>query len=123
MTRFIYRTPGTALWWGDVAEWCRCAWQLDRRRLSRKRHRDLETHGMCLPLAMIEIENNLEAVEDALWLYKRGPTGLQRPQRGKRGEHPTTPIIMALQNRAAILRRAVDDIPQGANWRAVHDSG
>ncbi|QDI74478.1 hypothetical protein [Leisingera sp.] len=72
---------------------------------------------------MIEIENNLEAVEDALWLYKRGPTGLQRPQRGKRGEHPTTPIIMALQNRAAILRRAVDDIPQGANWRAVHDSG
>lgn len=78
---------------------------------------------MCLPLAMIEIENNLEAVENALWLFKRGPTGLQRPQRGKRGNHPSTPIIMALQNRAAILRRAADVIAQGENWRAVHDPG
>ncbi|OBY26782.1 hypothetical protein A9D60_17480 [Leisingera sp. JC1] len=78
---------------------------------------------MCMPLEMIKIEQDLEAIEIALWLYRKGPTGLQRPQRGKRGDHPSTPIIMALQNRAMMLRRSADEIPQGANWRAVHDPG
>lgn len=121
MTRYSYRTPGTRLWWSNVAEWCDCAILLNRRRLSGKRHRDLETHGMCMPLAMIKIEDDSEAIDRALWLLTKGPTGLQRPQRGKRGDHPTTAIIVALKNRQAILIREIDDIPQGENWRAVHD--
>ena len=43
--RVEYRTPGTKLWWGNVAEWCSCGYVLNRRRLSRKRNRDLETHA------------------------------------------------------------------------------
>lgn len=48
-----YRTPGTRLWWSNVREWCDCGYVLNRRRLSHKRNRDLETHGMCMPLDLI----------------------------------------------------------------------
>ncbi len=112
MTQYIYTTPGTRVRWSNVAEWCAAAWTLDRRRWSRKARRDLETHAVCMPLAMIKIENDLEAIEEAVKLLKYGPTGLQRPQRGHRGDHPTTAIIVALNNRAAVLKRAADNIPQ-----------
>ncbi|ATF04065.1 hypothetical protein PhaeoP75_04466 (plasmid) [Phaeobacter gallaeciensis] len=120
MTRYSYRTPGTALWWSNVAEWCACAHRLDQRRSSGKRNCDLETHGGCMPLAMIAIEDDLEAIEAAIWLLTRGPAYLIRPQRGSRADHPTTPIIVALNNRAAILKREADNMPRGANWTAVH---
>lgn len=123
MTRLLYQAPGTRLWRSNVEEWCDRACQLNRRRLSRKRHRDLETHGMCMPLRMIEIEDDIEAIDRAPWLFTEGPTGLQRPQRGTRGDHPTTPIIMALKYRKALLKREADEIPQGANGRADHDPG
>lgn len=122
MQRQTYRTPGTRLWWSNVAEWCACAHQFHRRRLSRKRHRDLETHGMCMPLATVAIEDDTEAIAAAIWLPNRGPTGLPRPKRGKRGDHPTTPLIMALMNRAAVLRRAAEKLPRGDNWTAVFGS-
>lgn len=117
--KITYRTPGTRVQWSNVAEWCAAAWTLDRRRWSRKARRDLETHAMCMPLAMIKIEVDLEAIEEAVKLLKYGPTGLQRPQRGHRGDHPTTAIIVALNNRAAVLRRQTDDIPTGGNWNAI----
>lgn len=73
-----------------------------------------------MPLAMIAIEDDLEAIEAAIWLLTRGPAYLIRPQRGSRANHPTTPIIVALNNRARILKREVDNMPRGANWTAVH---
>lgn len=57
------RTPGTRLWWSNVREWCDCGYALNRRRLSRKRNRDLETRGMCMPLDLIYRETDLEAVD------------------------------------------------------------
>lgn len=119
MTRYIYTTPGTRVRWSNVVEWCAAAWKLNSRRWSRKMRRDLETHAMCMPLDMIKIEDDLEAIESAVWLLKYGPTGLQRPQRGHHGDHPTTAVIVALNNRAAVLRREADVIPQGDNWKAM----
>lgn len=119
MIRINYRTPGTRLWWSNVQEWCTCAWTLERRRLSAKRNRDIETHAICVPLEMIKIESDLDAIEQAVELYKHGPKGIRRPQRGHRGEHGSTPIIVALQNRAAVLRREADALPKGENWSAV----
>ena len=120
MTRYQYRTPGTRLWWGDVGEWCALAFVLDRRRLSRKRNRDLETHAMCMPLEMIYAETELEALDLAIWFYRHGPIGIRRPQRGARKDHPSTPILMALNNRRASLLRKRDHIPEGGNWIAAH---
>lgn len=118
--RVEYRTPGTKLWWGNVAEWCSCGYVLNRRRLSRKRNRDLETHAMCMPLDLIYRETDLEAIDLAIWFYRHGPIGIRRPQRGARGDHPSTAIFVALMNRRAVLRRARDTVPEGGNWRAVH---
>lgn len=62
---------------------------------------------------MIRIEDYLEAIDEAVRLLKHGPTGLQQPQRGHRGDHPSTAIIVALSNRAAVLRRKADVKPHG----------
>lgn len=120
--RLQYRTPGTRLWWSNVREWCDCGYVLNRRRLSRKRNRDLETHAMCLPLKLIYGEPDLEAIDLAIWFYRQGPIGIRRPQRGARAYHPSTPIFVALNNRRAVLVRDLDAVPEGDNWRAVHTS-
>ena len=121
MTQIIeYRTPGTRLWWSNVREWCDCGYVLNRRRLSHKRNRDLETHGTCMPLDLIYRETDLEAVDLAIWFYRHGPIGVRRPQRGHRGDHPSTPIFQALMNRRAILVRDQDGISERDNWQAAH---
>ena len=51
------------------------------------------------------------------------PTGMECPQRGKRGDRATSAVIVALKNRDAILNRPLGDIPQDANWRVVRDLG
>ena len=121
--RYEYRTPGTNLWWGSVAAWCRAAHQLDARRSSCHRIAALEAHAAALPRALIDIEENAAAIDHALELLKDGPPALQRPQRGHRAEHPTTAIIMWLANRRSVLARLADEIPEGENYRAVHGSG
>ena len=122
MTRTIYRTPGTLVTWGNVREWCMAAFKLDRRRSSEKRNRDLKTHAGIMPLSMIYAETDLEAIECAIYLLKQGPSYLCRPERGYRADHPSTPIIVALSNRAAVLRREADVMPTGDNWNAVSNS-
>lgn len=119
MTRYSYRTPGANLWWSDVGEWTSCAMRIDRRRCSAARNAALAAHAAALPRALIDIETDPAAIEAALRLLEYGPPGLARPPRGSRGDHPTTPIIMALRNRAAILRRAAEPMRHGDNWRAV----
>ena len=121
MTRITeYRTPGTRLWWSNVREWCDSGYALNRRRLSHKRNRDLETHGMCMPLDLIYRETDLEAVDLAIWFYRHGPIGIRRPQRGHRGDHPSTPIFQGLMNRRVTLLSEQDDVPEGDKWRAAY---
>jgi len=119
MTDSIYQTPGTRVRWGNVREWCLAAFQLDRRRSSEKRNRDLTTHSGCMPLSMIYAETDIEAIETALYLLKYGPSYLCRPTRGNRAAHPSTPVIVALNNRATVLKREADVIPHGDNWIAM----
>ncbi len=75
---------------------------------------------MCMPLDLIYTETDLEAVNLAIWFYRHGPIGIRRPQRGARGNHPSTAIFVALMNRRVVLLRAQDNIPKGGNWRAAH---
>lgn len=121
--RHEYRTPGTNLWWGSVAAWCRAAHQIDARRASRHRNAALVAHAAALPRALIDIEENAPAIDHGLELLKYGPPSLRRPSRGDRADHPTTAIIMWLANRRAVLARLADDIPEGDNYRAIHGAG
>ena len=121
MTRYEYKTPGTRLWWGSVRAWCQAAHQLDRRRSSGQRDAALAAHAAALPRDLIEIEDDLTAVEAALELLEDGPNCLRRPLRGHRAGAPQTVRIMWLKNRAAALRRAADSIPPGPNWLAMQD--
>ncbi|MEM1363433.1 MAG: hypothetical protein AAGF94_17265, partial [Pseudomonadota bacterium] len=78
-TRYRYRTPGTRVTWSSIGEWVAAARQIDCRRLSAQRRRALEAHGGCLPRILIDIEADLDAIEEALYLLKYGPTGLGAP--------------------------------------------
>ena len=96
-------------------------WQSPRRVESPpKCNRDLDTHGVCLPLDLIYRETDIEAVDIAIWFYRHGPIGIRRPQRRHRGDDPSTPIFRALMNRRVTLLSEQDDVPEGDNWRAAH---
>ncbi|APX26223.1 hypothetical protein Ga0080559_TMP247 (plasmid) [Salipiger profundus] len=43
---------------------------------------------------------------------------MARPSKGARANHPTTPVIMDLMNRLAVLKRQ-DQMPAGNNWTAM----
>ena len=118
MTLYRYTTPGTRLTWSDVGEWVEAAHRIDRRRLSAARNRALAAHGAALPRELIDREAHLPSLEAAIRLLKYGPPGLARPPRGARADHPTTPVIMDLMNRRAILKRR-DEMPRGGNWTAM----
>lgn len=48
-----YQTPGTRLWWVDLAGWVETARRIDRRRYSDARTRALRAHAAALPLDLI----------------------------------------------------------------------
>ena len=118
MTRHRYTTPGTRLTWSDVAEWVSAAHRIDRRGLSAARNRALAAHGAALPRALINRETHGPSLEAGIHLLKHGPPRLARPPKGARAGHPTTPIIMDLMNRLAVLKRR-REMPPGDNWTAV----
>ena len=113
-----YTTPGTRLTWSSVAGWVETVHRIDRRRLSEARNRALAAHAAALPRTLIDRETHAPALEAALHLLKYGPPGLVRPPQGARAGHPTTPIIMDLMNRLAVLKRQ-DEMPSGDNWTAM----
>lgn len=117
MTHHRYTTPGTRLTWSDVSEWIDAAHRIDRRRLSEARNRALAAHGAALPRDLINCETRVRSLEAAIHLLKHGPPGLARPPKGARANHPTTPVIMDLMNRLAVLR-CRDEMPRGDNWTA-----
>ncbi len=118
MTIYRYTTPGTRITWSNVAEWVEAAHRIDRRRLSAARNRALAAHGAVLPRELIERETHVPTLEAAIHLLKYGPPGLARPPRGARADHPTTPVIMDLMNRRAVLDRQ-HEIAPGQNWTAI----
>ena len=118
MTIHRYTTPGTRLTWSTVGEWVEAAHRIDRRRLSAARNRALTGHRAVLPRELIDRETHVPSLEAAIHLLKHGPPGLARPPRGARADHPTTPVIMDLMNRRAVLKRR-DVMPRGGNWTAM----
>lgn len=122
MQIYRYTTPGTRLSWSNVSEWVEAARALDRRRCSEARSRALRNHGGVMPREMIQRETDAQAIEAALDLLKYGPPGLARPPKGARGTHPTTPVIMDLMNRLAVLGRD-EELPRGDNWTAMFGQG
>ena len=119
MPLYRYTTPGTRLSWSNVTEWVNAARRIDGRRSSEARNRALACHGAVMPRELIDRETHIPSIETALDLLKYGPPGLARPGRGARGNHPTTPIIVDLMNRLAVLKRDAE-MPSGGNWIAMH---
>lgn len=113
-----YTTPGTRLTWSDVSEWVDAAHRIDRRRLSEAWNRALGAHGAAMPRELIKRETDVPSLEAAIHLLKYGPPGLARPPKGARADHPTTPVIMDLMNRLAVLKRQ-DQMPAGGNSTAM----
>lgn len=118
MTHHRYTTPGTRLTWSDASEWVDAAQRIDGRRLSEARNRALAAHGAAMPRELIDRETHVPSLEAAIELLKYGPPGLARPSKGERANHPTTPIIMELMNRLAVLKRR-DEMGTGNNWAAI----
>ena len=118
MTQCRYTTPGTRLTWSDVSEWVDAAHRIDRRRLSEARNRALGAHGAAMPRELIRRETDIPSLEAAIHLLKYGPPRLARPPKGARADHPTTPVIMDLMNRLAVLKRQ-DEMGAGDNWTAM----
>lgn len=79
-------------------------------------------HGECMPRAMIGLEMDFEAIEEALDVPKYGLTGLARLLPGHRARSEQTKIIMDLMNRRAALVREIHEMPKGANWIATHSA-
>lgn len=121
MTLYRYTTPGTRLTWSNVTEWVSAVHRIDRRRLSAARNRTFAAHAAALPRDLINRETHVPSLEAAIHLLKYGPPGLVRPPKGPRAGHPTTPIIMDLMNRLALLKRR-DELPPGDNWIAMFGS-
>jgi len=118
MTHYRYTTPGTRLTWSTVKEWVDAANRIDRQRLSEARNRALAAHGAVLPRELIDRETHVPSLDAAIHLLKYGPPGLARPPKGARAGHPTTPVIMDLMNRSAVLKHR-DEMGAGDNWTAM----
>ena len=118
MTQYRYTTPGTRLVWSDVSQWVDAVHWIGSRQLSAARNRAYAAHAAALPRELIDRETHVPSLEAALHLLKYGHPSLARPQRGHRADHPTTPVIMDLMNRLAVLKRR-DEMGAGDNWTAM----
>lgn len=93
-------TPETRLTWSCLREWL-IAWnKLQRRAHSTLRYQQEAEHIRVLPLEMIEAEDD-EAVLYAFLDAMHQDDAI--PPRGMRRKHPTTPLVIAANNRLAQL--------------------
>ena len=116
------RTPGTRLDWHDLAEWMAATHIIGRRRATR-RVEPWTCHVAALPVAMIARETDADLLRRVRDLFLRGPSGLCQPLRGHRAAAPQTALIVAINNRLAVLEREGDAIEPGPNWVAIHGAG
>ncbi|CTQ34439.1 hypothetical protein [Jannaschia rubra] len=113
------RTPGTRLEWHDLAGWMTATLIIGRRRATR-RIEPWTRHVAALPAAMIAREADADLLREVRDLFLRGPSGLCQPLRGHRAEAPQTALIVAINNRLAVIAREADRIEPGPNWLAIH---
>lgn len=94
-------TPHTRLTWSNLTEWL-AAWnRLHHRAHSGERYMKESAHVRLLPVAMVADELSVVVLYDFLDVL-HDSTGL-RPPRGRRGNHPTTHLLVAANNRLAQL--------------------
>ncbi|MBK9055998.1 MAG: hypothetical protein IPL78_35405 [Chloroflexi bacterium] len=99
-TRTVLTTPETRLTWSCLSEWL-VAWnKLQNRAHSTLRYQQEAEHLRVLPTEMIEAEAD-EAVLYAFLDALNQDDAL--PPRGMRQKHPTTPMVIAANNRLAQL--------------------
>ena len=72
---------------------------------------------------MIEVEADADLLREVRDLFLRGPSGLCQPLRGHRADAPQTTLIVAINNRLAVLERADDALVPSGNWLAIHGRG
>jgi hypothetical protein len=99
----VLTTPETRLTWSSLSEWL-VAWnKLQNRAHSTLRYQQEAEHLRVLPLEMIEAEDD-EAVLYAFLDAMHQDDAI--PPRGMRQKHPTTPLVVAANNRLAELGAA-----------------
>ncbi|HEX2255636.1 MAG TPA: hypothetical protein VHG92_02855 [Afifellaceae bacterium] len=104
------RTPGTALAFHDLRSWIVAAIELDARRCSSLRYRQIEAHWQALPLDMVKLSDDRPALERLLALIGLGNVAWSKPGRGDRGGTKWERVNMAARNRLWQLARA-EDLP------------
>lgn len=93
------------------------------RRRATRRVEPWTRHVAALPWKTIVRETDGALLRQVRALFLRGPPGLCRPLRGHRAKVPQTAVIVAIDNRLAVLERGRDGIAPAANWLAMHAEG
>lgn len=114
-----YKTPKSTMTWATLEQWHACAWELEKRRASSRKHELIRAHLWALRLVVIYGCTNRDTLMTCRFLLRHGPGHLGQPVRGHRQRAPQTPLIVAISNRLAQLDRFDDvaSIPDGHNSR------
>ncbi|WP_424753243.1 hypothetical protein [Methylobacterium sp.] len=88
-----------------LTDWIAQARAIERRRSSRHRYAAAERHIARFPLADVAIELGLVVLEALRALLCDAASLFGRPNRGWRGAHWSTPVIVAANNQVARLER------------------
>ena len=114
-------TPRTTLKWSTLQEWYACARRINDRRSTFLHHEQARLHVKALPIKLIySCADRTTLSHCSSWLCN-GPSDFMQPPRGKRGDAPHTPLIVAINNRIAQLDREADyaSMDMGHNSRAA----
>lgn len=109
-----------------VRQWMRAAHHVQQRRMSRHRDEAAVRLRGYLTLVVVNLCDELADLKVLRrFLVTSHPAMFGRPNRGVRGEHWTTPLIVHIDNRIAMLTRLearlADPMPDGANFSAMRD--
>jgi hypothetical protein len=99
----VITTPHTRLSWNSLAGWLNAWGQLQRRPHSSDRYWKEDEHIGALPVEMIAAETKESALYDFLVVMDSGSA--RRPK-GMRANDPSTPLVVAANNRLAQLGAA-----------------
>jgi hypothetical protein len=94
----VITTLHTRLSWSNLAGWLNAWGQIQRRPHSSDRYWKEDEHIRALPIEMIAAETEANALYDFLAVMDNGNS--RRPK-GMRANDPTTPLVVAANNRLA----------------------
>ena len=90
----------------SLAGWASYAWEIERARGGAPTNRRVDRHLGLFPFDRVRDELNRSALESVQRLIKQSSDArFGRPSRGWRAKHPTTPILIAVNNRLDQLDR------------------